>query len=136
VQQKDVQHALRVLDVPTVDNKMLNKDTTFNKKYAARSGEIQNVLTDMLASFESNLNTTQVLETKAKSNFDSLMSAKTGQLDTAQAALRDKSTENGARATAVADSNAEKTELETQNTNDEGFFQDTTSECESDARVS
>jgi len=133
MQQKDVQHALRVLDVPTVDNKMLNKDTTFNKKYAARSGEIQNVLTDMLASFRSNLNTTQVLESKAKSDFDSLMSAKTGQLDSTQAALRDKSTENGARATAVADSQTEKDELETQNTNDAGFFQDTTSACETKA---
>jgi hypothetical protein len=133
MKEAQVKRALRTLDVPSVDNEMLNKDTTFNKKYKERSGEIQDVLEDMLASFQTNLADTQSTETTAKSNFDSLMTAKQDQLSTAKAALGDKATETGARNTALQDSQSEKSELETQNSNDDTFFKDTKSECETKA---
>jgi hypothetical protein len=133
MKEAQVKRALRTLDVPSVDNEMLNKDTTFNKKYKERSGEIQNVLEDMLASFQTNLASTQSTETTTKSNFDALMTAKKDQLSTAKAALGDKATETGARNTALQDSQAEKSELETQNSNDDTFFKDTKSECETKA---
>ena len=56
-----------------------------------RSGEIQDVLEDMLESFTTNLESTQTTEATAKSNFDALMTAKKDQLSTAKAALGDKS---------------------------------------------
>merc|ERR1719181_1127464 len=133
MKEAQVQRALRTLDVPSVDNEMLNKDTTFNQKYKERSGEIQDVLEDMLASFQTNLASTQSTETTAKSNFDALMTAKKDQLSTAKAALGDKATETGARNTALQDSQSEKSELETQNSNDDTFFKDTKSECETKA---
>ena len=37
MKEAQVKRALRTLDVPSVDNEMLNKDTTFNKKYKERS---------------------------------------------------------------------------------------------------
>ena len=37
MKEADVKRALRTLDVPSVDNEMMNKDTTFNKKYKERS---------------------------------------------------------------------------------------------------
>merc|ERR1719271_2065243 len=131
MKEADVKRALRTLDVPSVDNEKMNKDTKFNKKYKERSGEIQNVLEDMLASFQTNLASTQSTETTAKSNFDALMTAKKDQLSTAKAALGDKATETGARNTALQDSQAEKSELETQNSNDDTSFKDT--ECETKA---
>merc|ERR1719482_2008935 len=103
------------------DWEKLNSDPEFAMKYKARSGEIQNVLSDMLDAFKANLNNTEAVETKAVTDFDSLMAAKN--------ALLDKSEETGARETALFDSKEEKTDKEEQNSRDEGFVSDTKSAC-------
>merc|ERR1719482_2281561 len=115
------------------DWEKLNADPEFKMKYKARSGEIQNVLSDMLDAFKANLNNTEAVETKAVADFDSLMSAKNGQLDTAKSALLDKSAETGARATALSDSKEEKEDKEGQNDRDEGFVSSTKAACETKA---
>merc|ERR1719271_402513 len=87
----------------------------------------------MLDAFKANLNNTEAVEAKAVTDFDSLMGAKNGQLDTAKNALLDKSEETGARATALSDSKEEKTDKEEQNTRDEGFVSETKSACSTKA---
>merc|ERR1719331_1050268 len=132
--QKDVDAALRNIQAPGgADWEKLNSDPEFAMKYKARSTEIQNVLSDMLDAFKANLNNTEAVETKAVADFDSLMSAKNGQLDTAKQALLDKSAETGARATALSDSKDEKEDKEGQNSRDEGFVAETKSACETKA---
>jgi len=131
--KKDVSELMKVLDVPDVDWKKLNRDATFKMKYKARSGEIQDILGDMLNTFIDNRAEAVSAEEKAKSDFDALMSAKNEQLDAAKAALLEKAGENGARGEALATSEAEKEDLEGQNERDEGFLADTKSACETKA---
>ena len=64
-----------------------------------------------------------------RSDFDALMESKTDQLDSAKQALLDKAGETGARGEALATSEAEKSDLEGQNENDEGFLADTKVRC-------
>ena len=52
-----------------VDWKKLNRDATFKKKYKARSGEIQDILADMLNTFIDNRNEAVAAEEKAQSAF-------------------------------------------------------------------
>merc|ERR1719331_1730399 len=132
--QKDVDAALRSIQAPGgADWEKLNADPEFAMKYKARSSEIQNVLSDMLDAFKANLNNTEAVETKAVADFDALMGAKNGQLDTAKNALLDKSEETGAHATALSDSKEEKTDKEEQNTRDEGFVSATKTACDTKA---
>jgi hypothetical protein len=132
--QKEVDAALRNIQAPGgADWEKLNSDPEFAMKYKARSTEIQNVLSDMLDAFKANLNNTDAVETKAVADFDSLMSAKNGQLDTAKNALLDKSAETGARETALTDSKDEKEDKEAQNDRDEGFVSSTKAACETKA---
>merc|ERR1719331_3654363 len=132
--QKDVDAALRSIQAPGgADWEKLNADPEFAMKYKARSSEIQNVLSDMLDAFKANLNNTEAVETKAVADFDSLMGAKNGQLDTAKNALLDKSEETGARATALSDSKEEKEDKESQNDRDEGFVSETKAACSTKA---
>merc|ERR1719191_2165915 len=111
--KKDGSELMKALDVPDVDWKKLNQDSTFKMKYKARSGEIQDILGDMLNTFVDNRAEAVSAEDKAKTDFDALMSAKNEQLDAAKAALLEKAGENGAR--------------------DEGFLADTKTACETKA---
>merc|ERR1719515_252432 len=131
--KKDLSELTKALDVPDVDWKKLNRDATFKKKYKARSGEIQDILADMLNTFIDNRNEAVAAEEKAKSDFDALMDSKKDQLESAKQALLDKAGETGARGEALATSEAEKSDLEGQNTRDEGFLADTKSACETKA---
>jgi len=131
--KKDLSGLTKALDVPDVDWKKLNRDATFKQKYKARSGEIQDILGDMLNTFKDNRDEAVAAEDKAKTDYDALMSAKNDQLDAAKQALLDKAGENGARGEALATSEAEKGDLEGQNQRDEGFLADTKSACETKA---
>ena len=131
--KKDLSGLAKALDVPDVDWKKLNRDATFKKKYKARSGEIQDILGDMLNTFKDNRDEAVAAEDKAKTDYDALMSAKNDQLDAAKQALLDKAGETGARGEALATSEAEKGDLEGQNERDEGFLADTKSACETKA---
>merc|ERR1719379_2550353 len=131
--KQDLSALHKLLDVPEVDWKKLNREATFKKKYEARSGNIQDILKDMLATFTDNLESATAAEDKAKADFDALMEAKKSQLSTAKQALLDKTGEKGARGEALATSKQEKTDLEEQNTRDEGYLADTKSTCETRA---
>jgi DNA repair exonuclease SbcCD ATPase subunit len=131
--KQDVSELHKILDVPEVDWKKLNREATFKKKYEARSGNIQDILKDMLMTFTDNLESATAAEDKAKADFDALMEAKKSQLSTAKQALLDKNGEKGARGEALATSREEKADLEEQNTKDEGYLADTKSTCETRA---
>jgi len=131
--QKDVQRLRKVLDVPDADWNELNRDATFKMKYKQRSGEIQEILGEMLTTFTDNRNEAVAAEDKAVTDFTALMSSKNDQLTSAKDALLAKAGENGARGASMAESTAEKTELETQNSNDEKFISQTKASCETKA---
>jgi len=131
--KEDVDRLRKVVDVPEADWNKLNQDATHKMKYKARSGEIQSILAEMLTTFTDNLSEARAAETKAKSDFDALMDSKNTQLDTAKQALMDKAGENGARGQSLAESEAEKSDLETQNTNDEKFIGQTKASCQTKA---
>merc|ERR1719465_382787 len=128
--KNDLSELHKILDVPTADWKKLNREATFKKKYEARSGGIQDILKDMLSTFEDNLEEATAAEEKAAADFDALMGAKKEQLSTAKQALLDKSGEKGARGEALATSKEEKEDLEGQNSRDEGYLADTKRTCE------
>merc|ERR1719379_1369124 len=128
--KNDLSELHKILDVPTADWKKLNREATFKKKYEARSGGIQDILKDMLKTFEDNLEEATAAEEKAESDFDALMEAKKTQLSTAKQALLDKSGEKGARGEALAASKEEKEDLEGQNERDAGYLSDTKKTCE------
>merc|ERR1719265_1956988 len=71
--KKDLSELTKALDVPDVDWKKLNRDAGFKKKYKARSGEIQDILADMLNTFVDNRNEAVSAEEKAQSDFDALI---------------------------------------------------------------
>jgi hypothetical protein len=125
----DTTELLKALDVPDVDYEKLNRDAGFKQQYEHRSGEIQDILSDMLTTFKDNLNESVTAEAKAKADSEELIDAKTTQLDSAKAALTDQSGEMGARGASRADSDQEKTDLEGQNQRDAGYIQDTKSTC-------
>merc|ERR1719235_2261285 len=97
-------------------------------------GGIQDILKDMLKTFEDNLEEATAAEEKAAADFDALMTAKKEQLFTAKQALLDKSGEKGARGEALATSKEEKKDLEGQNERDAGYLADTESTCETRAK--
>jgi predicted nucleic acid-binding Zn-ribbon protein len=131
--KNDMSELHKILDVPTADWKKLNREATFKKKYEARSGGIQDILKDMLKTFEDNLLAATEAEDKAKADFDALMTAKKDQLSQAKQALLDKTGEKGARGEALATSKQEKEDLEAQNERDQGYLADTKSTCETRA---
>merc|ERR1719409_695783 len=131
--KNDMSELHKILDVPTADWKKLNREATFEKKYEARSGGIQDILKDMLKTFEDNLLAATEAEDKAKADFDALMTAKKDQLSQAKQALLDKTGEKGARGEALATSKQEKEDLEAQNERDQGYLADTKSTCETRA---
>merc|ERR1719454_631972 len=71
-------------DVQKPDWKKLNRKATFKMKYKARSLKIQDILADMLQTFQDNLADATKQEKDAKSNFDTLMTSKNDQLSAAQ----------------------------------------------------
>merc|ERR1719379_3324108 len=128
--KNDLSELHKILDVPTADWKKLNREATFKKKYEARSGGIQDILKDMLKTFEDNLEEATAAEEKAAADFDALMTAKKEQLSTAKQALLEK----GGRGEALATSKEEKKDLEGQNERDAGYLADTESTCETRAK--
>jgi hypothetical protein len=127
--KNDLADLHKILDVPDVDWKKLNRPATFKKKYKARSGGIQEILADMRDTFANNLNEAIAAEKKAAADFDALMTAKKDQLSTAKQALLDKTGEKGARAEALATSEEELKDLQGQNDRDRGYVADTEATC-------
>merc|ERR1719395_505229 len=123
--EQDARFLEQVLDgdvAPDVDWKKLNRKATFKMKYKARSLKIQEILADMLQTFEDNLADAEKKETDAKSSFDTLMGSKNSQLSAAQDALSGGEGEGAARALNAQESQDEVDALTTQVSNDEKYI--------------
>merc|ERR1719428_2747926 len=121
--------AAQPADVPDADWDKLNQEATFKQKYTERSGEIQEILGEMLQTFKDNLAEAEAAESKAASDSSTLLKGKNDALDTKQTELRDGAGENGARGESKADSEEQKRDMEGQNTRDEGYIADTQASC-------
>merc|ERR1719465_91074 len=121
---KDAKFLEQVLDgqTPDVDWKKLNRKATFKMKYKARSLKIQEILADMLQTFQDNLADAGKKEKDAKSSFDTLMGSKNSQLSAAQDALSGGEGEGAARALNAQESQDEVDALTTQVENDEKYI--------------
>merc|ERR1719261_228168 len=122
--EQDARFLEQVLDgeVPDVDWKKLNRKATFKMKYKARSLKIQEILADMLQTFEDNLADATKKEKDTKASFDTLMEAKNSQLSAAQDALSGGEGEGAARTLAADEAQEEVDALTTQVTNDEKYI--------------
>jgi hypothetical protein len=104
------------------DWKKLNRKATFKMKYKARSLKIQEILADMLQTFEDNLADAKKKEKDTKASFDTLMEAKNSQLSAAQDALSGGEGEGAARTLAADEAQGEVDALTTQVSNDEKYI--------------
>merc|ERR1719486_1503338 len=122
--EQDARFLEQVLDgeVPDVDWKKLNRKATFKMKYKARSLKIQEILADMLQTFEDNLADATKKEKDTKASFDTLMTSKNSQLSAAQDALSGGDGEGAARTLAADEAQEEVDALTTQVENDEKYI--------------
>merc|ERR1719443_1792804 len=109
-------------EVPDVDWKKLNRKATFKMKYKARSLKIQEILADMLQTFEDNLADAKKTEKAALDSFKKLSGSKKDQLTAAQEALSGGEGEGAARALSMEESKEEVDALTTQVSNDEKYI--------------
>merc|ERR1719311_595119 len=125
--EQDARFLEQVLDgqVPKADWKKLNRKATFKMKYKARSTKIQEILADMLQTFEDNLADATKKEKDTKDSFDTLMEAKNSQLSAAQDALSGGEGEGAARTLAADEAQEEVDALTTQVSNDEKYIEAT-----------
>merc|ERR1719271_1901219 len=91
-------------------------------KYKARSTKIQEILADMLQTFEDNLADATKKEKDTKDPFDTLMEAKNSQLSAAQDALSGGEGEGAARTMAADEAQEEVDALTTQVSDDEKYI--------------
>jgi len=124
--KRDVAELMKALDGQP-DQEKLN--TNKNAKYEHASGEIQDILGEMLNTFKDNLAEAEKAEAKAKADSESLLAAKQTQLDDAKQAGLDQKVEMGARAAAKAEAQTEADELTGQNERDKGFIADAKTTC-------
>jgi len=110
---------------PEVDWNKLNKKATFKKSYKARSLKIQELLSDMLQTFEDNLADAGKKEEDSKSSFEILMSSKKSQLGASQDALSAGEGEGTARVLAKDEAEMELGSLKEQIKTDEGYIKET-----------
>merc|ERR1719261_2265040 len=122
--EQDARFLEQVLDgqVPKADWKKLNRKATFKMKYKARSLKIQEILADMLQTFEDNLADATKKEKDTKASFDTLMEAKNSQLSAAQDALSGGEGEGAARTLAADEAQEEVDALTTQVSDDEKYI--------------
>merc|ERR1719456_1071142 len=122
--ERDARFLEKVLDgdLREPDWKKLNRKATFKMKYKARSLKIQEILADMLQTFEDNLADATKKEKDTKSSFDTLMESKNSQLSAAQDALSGGEGEGAARTLAADEAQEEVDALTTQVSNDEKYI--------------
>merc|ERR550514_1032811 len=123
--EQDARFLEQVLDgdVPKADWKKLNRKAVFKMKYKARSGKIQEILADMLQTFEDNLSDAEKKEADSLSTYEKLSGQKNSQLQAAQDALTSGDAEGGARSLSIEESQEEVDSLTAQVTADEGYIQ-------------
>merc|ERR1719161_2208754 len=107
---------------PDVDWHKLNKKATFKKSYKARSMKIQELLSDMLQTFEDNLADAVKKEEDSKASFETLIASKESQLAASQDALSAGEGEGTARTLAADEAEEEADALKEQIKTDEGYL--------------
>merc|ERR1719169_184465 len=107
--EKDAKFLEKVLDgeTPDVDWKKLNRKATFKMKYKGRSFKIQEILADMLQTFEDNLEEAKTKEADTESSYQKLKGAKEDEKSATEQAAQDMAKETAARNAALAESNKE-----------------------------
>merc|ERR1719456_1149703 len=124
---KDAKFLEKALDgeVPDVDWKKLNRKATFKMKYKGRSFKIQEILADMLQTFQDNLAEAETKESDTEASYQKLKGAKEDEKSATESAAQDMAKETAARNEALAESNEERDALTEQKTNDEKFIEQT-----------
>merc|ERR1719426_548962 len=124
---KDAKFLEKALDseTPDVDWKKLNRKATFKMQYKGRSFKIQEILADMLQTFQDNLADAETKESDTEAAYQKLKAAKESEKDATEQAANDMSKETAARNQALAESNEERDALTTQKANDEKFIAQT-----------
>jgi hypothetical protein len=107
---------------PDVNWQKLNQKATFKKGYKARSLKIQELLSDMLQTFEDNLADAEKKEEDSKASFDTLMGSKESQLAASQDSLSAGEGEGTARTLAADEAEEEVDALKDQVKTDEGYM--------------
>merc|ERR1719163_1542401 len=120
---KYLSHALDGDGLKEPDWKKLNRKAVFKMKYKARSGKIQEILADMLQTFQDNLRDAESKEAASLSTYERLSAQKNSQLQAAQDALTSGDAEGGARSLSIEESQEEVDSLTAQVKNDEGYIQ-------------
>merc|ERR1719201_1694754 len=120
---KFLSRALDGQDLQEPDWKKLNRKAVFKMKYKARSGKIQEILADMLQTFDDNLRDAESKEANSLSTYEKLSEQKNSQLQAAQDALTSGDAEGGARSLSIEESQEEVDSLTAQVTADEGYIQ-------------
>merc|ERR550514_384636 len=125
--EKDAKFLEKVLDseTPDFDHKKMNRKATFKMKYKMRSGKIQEIMGDMLKTFEDNLADATTKEEESQAFYDKLKASKDEELASVEGASQDMSKETAARNLAKDESQAEVDALTTQKENDEKFIEET-----------
>jgi hypothetical protein len=100
----------------------LNKQATFKKTYKARSMKIQELLSDMLQTFQDNLADAEKKETDSKATFETLISSKESQLSASTEALSAGEAEGTSRTLAKDEAQMEMDALKEQVKTDEGYI--------------
>mmetsp|Transcript_41871 Transcript_41871/g.98130 ORF Transcript_41871/g.98130 Transcript_41871/m.98130 type:complete len:708 (-) Transcript_41871:64-2187(-) len=112
-------------DVPTWDWNKLNRDANFKKSYKARSGRILEVLTELKATFDTNLAEAEAAEAKAAKDYDTLSAAKGAQKSSTSDSLNKMEVEGAARGESRMSSSEELASLEEQVKADTKFISET-----------
>jgi hypothetical protein len=112
----------KLLDVPEKDWKKLNGEATHKMKYKGRSLKLQELVAEMLSTFETQLADAQSAEQESVSNFETLLSSKNAEKAAAEEALAELKEENGARGLSLEEAQAEVDALTEQVSNDEKFI--------------
>jgi hypothetical protein len=123
---KDAKFLEKALDgeTPDVDWKKLNRKATFKMKYKGRSFKIQEILADMLQTFQDNLADAETKESDTEAAYQKLRDAKMSEKEATEKAATDMAAETAARNLALQESNEERDLLTTQKENDEKFIEE------------
>merc|ERR1719453_1180631 len=123
---KDAKFLEKALDseTPDVDWKKLNRKATFKMQYKGRSFKIQEILADMLQTFQDNLADAETKESDTEAAYQKLKEAKMSEKDATEKAATDMAAETAARNLALQESNEERDLLTTQKENDEKFIEE------------
>jgi len=102
--------------------KKLNRKATFKMDYKARSFKIQDTLGKLLETFNDDLSEATKKDTDAAAEYAKLKTGKEAEKAAVTTALQKMEKETGARFVSREDAVNEKTDLETQITNDKGYI--------------